>query len=328
MLTVRCPDETQPMSKRSALLQSEHFSTYYAVPLIAKGQVKGVLELFQHNIGTPDAEWVGFLEALAMQAAIAIDNANLFDDLQQANTDLALAYDATLEGWVHALDLRDNETEGHTQRVTEATVRLARNMGFSAAELVHVRRGALLHDIGKMAIPDKILLKPGPLTDEEWEIMRRHPVYAYDWLAPIAFLRPSLDIPYCHHERWDGSGYPRGLRGEAIPLLARIFAVVDVWDALRSDRPYRRRWPEAEVRDYIQSQAGTQFDPQIVAQFLQADLTSDVMLCLNGEYRQPGMAAPDPGAGYDASTIPEVGSQEDGTMLSYCCNRTSQPGRF
>lgn len=327
MLTVRHPDETQPMSKRSALLESECFSTYYAVPLIAKGQVKGVLELFQHNAGTPDAEWLGFLEALAMQAAIAIDNANLFDDLQRANTDLALAYDATLEGWVHALDLRDNETEGHTQRVTEATVRLARNMGFSEAELVHVRRGALLHDIGKMAIPDKILLKPGPLTDAEWEIMRRHPVYAYDWLAPIAFLRPSLDIPYCHHERWDGSGYPRGLCGEEIPLLARIFAVVDVWDALRSDRPYRRQWPEAEVRDYIQSQAGTQFDPQIVAQFLQADLTTDVMLCLNGEYRQPGMTLPEPGEVYDAGTIPEVGNKEDGTMLSYCCNRTSQPGR-
>ncbi len=287
MLSITQSFESQSLSQRSLLLHSEHFTCYHAVPLIAKGQVKGVLELFQHHTDTPNAEWLEFLDALAVQAAIAIDNADLFDNLQRANTDLALAYDATLEGWVHALDLRDDETEGHTRRVTEATVRLARSMGVPDAELVHVRRGALLHDIGKMAIPDRILLKPGPLTAEEWEIMRRHPVYAYDWLAPIAFLRPALDIPYYHHERWDGSGYPRGLRGETIPLVARIFAVIDVWDALRSDRPYRQGWTEERVRDYIQSQAGIQFDPQVVTQFLKADLATDTMLCPHGQYWQP-----------------------------------------
>lgn len=260
-----------PSFARTQLLIGEGFKEYYVVPLIAKGQVKGILELLHREPVTPDLEWREFLEALAAQAAIAIDNAELFDGLQRANIDLAVAYDATLEGWVHALDLRDDETEGHTQRVCEITLRLARAMGISEAELVHVRRGALLHDIGKMGIPDSILLKPGPLTAEEWDVMRRHPVYAYEWLAPITFLRPALDIPYCHHERWDGSGYPRGLRGTQIPLAARIFAVVDVWDALRSDRPYRSGWPEDTVREYIRSKAGTHFDPQVVEEFLKLD---------------------------------------------------------
>jgi putative nucleotidyltransferase with HDIG domain len=211
---------------------------------------------------------VEFLEALAGQAAIAIDNATLFEELQRSNLDLALAYDTTLEGWSRALELRDQETEGHTQRVTEMTLQLAHAMGLSEAELVHIRRGALLHDIGKMGVPDNILLKPGSLTDEEWIIMRKHPAYAHDMLAPIAYLRPALDIPYCHHEKWDGSGYSRGLKGEQIPLAARLFAVVDVWDALRSDRPYRAKWPEAKVRDYLREQTGKHFDPTVVEVFL------------------------------------------------------------
>ncbi len=189
--------------------------------------------------------------------------------LQQAHTDLLLSYDATIEGWVYALDLRDKETEGHSQRVTEMTARLAQAAGIVDPELTHVRRGALLHDVGKLGIPDAILLKPGKLTDEEWVIMRRHPQYAYDMLAPIPFLRPALDIPFCHHEKWDGSGYPRGLAGEAIPLAARLFAAVDVWDALRSDRPYRAGWPKEKVLDYICTQAGTHFDPKAVDLFLQ-----------------------------------------------------------
>lgn len=176
--------------------------------------------------------------------------------------------DATIEGWSRALDLRDKETEGHSQRVTELTLRLARSMGISEAELVHVRRGALLHDIGKMGIPDNILLKPDPLTEEEWEIMRLHPVLAYDMLSPIDYLRPALDIPYCHHEKWDGTGYPNGLKGEQILLAARIFAVVDVWDALRSERPYRPGWPENKVIEYIREQAGKHFDPTVVEVFL------------------------------------------------------------
>jgi putative nucleotidyltransferase with HDIG domain len=210
-----------------------------------------------------------FLETLAGQAAIAIDNAKLFEGLQRSNVELALAYDTTLEGWSRALELRDQETEGHTERVTEMTLRLARAVGrFAEAELMHLRRGALLHDIGKMGIPDGILLKPGPLTEAEWEIMRQHPIYAHEMLSPIAFLRPALDIPYCHHEKWDGSGYPRGLRGEQIPLAARVFAVADVWDALRSNRPYRAAWPEAQVIAHIRSLSGVHFDPQIVEAFL------------------------------------------------------------
>jgi HD-GYP domain-containing protein (c-di-GMP phosphodiesterase class II) len=181
---------------------------------------------------------------------------------------LSLAYDTTLEGWSKALDLRDKETEGHTQRVVDMTLRIAQTLGISDEELTHFRRGALLHDIGKMGIPDSILLKPGPLTDEEWEIMKRHPVYAYELLFPITHLRPALDIPYCHHEKWDGSGYPRGLKGEQIPLSARIFAVVDVWDALTSDRPYRNAWTSKKTLEYIREQSGKHFDPQIVDTFM------------------------------------------------------------
>ena len=189
--------------------------------------------------------------------------------LRQAHTELAQAYNETIVGWGRALELRDYETEGHSQRVTELSLRLARAMGITdESELIHIQRGALLHDIGKMGVPDNILLKSGPLTDAEWEIMRQHPVYAYDMLKPIAYLHPALDIPYCHHEKWDGSGYPRGLKGEEIPLAARIFSVVDVWDALRSDRPYRAAWSKETVLDYIHQRAGQQFDPQVVQVFL------------------------------------------------------------
>jgi putative nucleotidyltransferase with HDIG domain len=253
---------------RAAVLAREGFMDYYAVPLIAKGQVKGVLEIFNRQPIASEPEWLDFLETLAGRAAIAIDNISLFDSLQRSNVELMLAYDATIEGWARALELRDRETKGHSQRVTEMTLQLASVLGLTEVELEHTRRGTLLHDIGKMGIPDQILNKPGPLTDQEWEIMRQHPVYAYNMLTPIAFLRPALDIPYCHHEKWDGSGYPRGLSGEQIPLTARIFAVVDVWDALRSDRPYRSAWPEQKALDYIKGEAGKHFDPQVVKEFL------------------------------------------------------------
>jgi putative nucleotidyltransferase with HDIG domain len=236
--------------------------------LIAKGEVKGVLELFHRTRLEPDPEWLNFLEALAGQAVIAVDNAHLFEDLQRSNTELMLAYDTTIEGWSRALDLRDKETEGHSQRVTELTLEIARAMRMTEVELMHIRRGALLHDIGKMGIPDNILLKPGKLTDDEWAIMRKHPEYAYALLAPIDYLGPALDIPYCHHERWDGSGYPRGLQGESIPPAARIFAVVDVWDAMRSDRPYRAAWPVDQAREHIRSLSGTHFEPRAVEAFL------------------------------------------------------------
>ncbi|HEY0070104.1 MAG TPA: HD domain-containing phosphohydrolase, partial [Chloroflexia bacterium] len=250
------------------LVELEDFVSLMCVPLIAKAKVLGVLRVFHRSVLDPDKEWVNYLEGLAGQAAIAIDNATLFNDLQRSNVELGLAYDRTLEGWSGALDLRDRETEGHTQRVTEMAVRLARVLGVSESALLHLRRGALLHDIGKMGIPDAILLKPGPLTDEEWAIMKRHPVYAYELLAPIEFLRPALDIPYCHHEKWDGTGYPRGLQGEQIPFSARIFAIADVWDALSSDRPYRAAWPQEKVREHIASLSGTHFDPQVVEEFL------------------------------------------------------------
>lgn len=252
---------------RAALLSAEGFVSYQGVPLVSKGRVLGVLELFHREKIVPDQESYNFLEALAGQAAIAIENASLLESLQRSNLELSLAYDATIEGWSRAMDMRDEETEGHTQRVAELTSHLAGEMGFSDAELVHVRRGALLHDIGKMAVPDSILLKPGPLSEDEWEIMRKHPVLAYEMLSPIPFLRPALDIPYCHHEHWDGGGYPRGLRAEQIPLAARVFAVLDVWDALLSERPYRPAWPKEKVLEYIRDNAGKLFDPQVVEAF-------------------------------------------------------------
>ncbi len=268
--TVVVPDlRSDPeMMRRTALLTAESFVALFCVPLVAKGVVVGVLEVYHRAPLNPDADWLGFLETLAGQAAIAVADARLFADLQRSNMDMLLAYDTTLEGWSAALDLRDKETEGHSQRVTETTLLLARTLGVEDRELDHMRRGALLHDIGKMGIPDAILLKPGKLTDEEWEIMRRHPTYAYKLLSPIAFLRLALDIPYCHHEKWDGSGYPRKLAGYEIPLSARIFAVVDVWDALRSDRTYRSGWPEDRVLDYILEQSGHHFEPRIVEAFL------------------------------------------------------------
>ncbi len=254
--------------ERSQLLVAEGFNSYYAVPLVAKGQVKGVLEIFHRTILEPDPEWEDFLASLAAQAAIAIDNAQLFQDSQRLNLDLSQAYEATLEGWAKALELRDKETEGHSQRVTEMTMRLGQAAGIREEDLIHLRRGALLHDIGKMGIPDNILLKPGPLTDEEWEVMRKHPQYACEMLSSITYLQRALDIPYCHHEKWDGSGYPQGLAGSQIPLAARIFAMIDVWDALSSDRPYRKAWPPEKVGAYLQEQSGKHFDPQLLPIFL------------------------------------------------------------
>ncbi|MCJ7624971.1 MAG: HD domain-containing protein, partial [Anaerolineaceae bacterium] len=253
----------------SSELADEEFVSYYAMPLIAKGVLKGVLEIFHRNPLSPDNEWLDFLKTLAGQAAIAIDNASMFNDLQQSNIELTLAYNSTLEGWARALELRDDETEGHSRRVTDLTILLAAKLGLDDEALGHVRRGALLHDIGKMGTPDSILHKPGPLSEDEWKIMHQHPLAAYHLLQPIPFLEPALDIPYCHHEKWDGSGYPRGLKGEEIPLTARIFAVVDVWDALLSKRPYRDAWPEERVRRHIQEQAGSHFDPEVVKVFLQ-----------------------------------------------------------
>ena len=253
---------------RSNLINAERFVSFLAVPLMAKGEVKGVLEIFNRSPLQIDEERRSFLEMLAGQAALAIDNALLFESLEKANVELVMAYDATIEGWSQALELRDQETQGHSARVLDLTLRLASAMKLSDKETQEVRRGVLLHDIGKMGIPDAILHKPGPLTEDEWVTMRKHPQHAYDMLAPIVYLRNSLDIPYCHHEKWDGSGYPRGLKGETIPLTARIFSVVDVYDALTSDRPYRGAWSKEKTVEYIIEQTGKHFDPHVVEVFL------------------------------------------------------------
>ncbi|MBL8062133.1 MAG: GAF domain-containing protein [Anaerolineales bacterium] len=249
------------------LSEKEGFISYFAIPLETQVEINGVLEIFHRSHLDLDEEWLGFLEALAGQASIAIGSAILFSDLQRTNEELSEAYDTTIEGWSHALDLRDKETEGHTRRVTELTLELAKAFGFSDEELVHIRRGGLLHDIGKLGVPDRILFKDAALTTEEWALMKRHPIYAHEMLEPIHYLHQALDIPYCHHEKWDGNGYPRGLSGEDIPLSARIFAVVDVWDAVTSDRPYRAAWTADKALAYIKSESGKHFDPRVVEMF-------------------------------------------------------------
>jgi HD-GYP domain-containing protein (c-di-GMP phosphodiesterase class II) len=261
--------EMDPGQHPVQLAAGEDFVSYYGIPLITKGKVRGVLEIFHRVPLLPYPEWTNFLEALAGQAAIAIDNAILFESLQRTNFELEQAYDATIEGWSHALDLRDRETEGHTLRVTETALNLARHMDVEEDKLIHMRRGGLLHDIGKLGVPDDILLKPGPLTGEEWRVMRMHPQFAYEWLSPIPYLRKAVEIPYCHHERWDGNGYPRRLKGDAIPLTSRIFTVADVWDALTSNRPYRKAWSVEKALEYIQRKRGSHFDPDVVDVFIQ-----------------------------------------------------------
>lgn len=252
---------------RAALFDGEDIVSYHCVPLLTREHIVGVLEVFNRTDNQVDDEWLEYLDVLAGQAAIAVDSAQSHQLLLDTNFKLTLAYDATIEGWSRAMDLRDEETEGHTQRVTELTVEIARAMGLMNGEIVHIKRGALLHDMGKLGVPDAILQKPGKLTDTEWAIMHQHPGFAYEMLKPIEYLRPALEIPYCHHEKWDGSGYPRGLKGEEIPLAARIFAIVDVWDALRSDRPYRDAWPKEKVLEYIHSLVGSHFDPKVAEVF-------------------------------------------------------------
>ncbi|HHK60275.1 MAG TPA: HD domain-containing protein [Desulfobacterales bacterium] len=261
-------EEAQPCWPQPDLLEQEGFVGYCAQPLIAKGEVRGVLEIYHRKPFHPDPEWSEYLESLAGRAAVAIENAALFNQLQRAHAELVIAYDTTIEGWGRALELRDKETSGHTERVATMTRELAQQFGIEGERLVHVTRGALLHDIGKMAIPDAVLMKEGPLTPEERAVMERHPVYAFEMLSPIPYLQPAIDIPYCHHERWDGSGYPRGLKGEQIPLPARIFAVVDTYDALVNQRRYHDAWPPDKACAHIAKQAGRHFDPAVVEVFL------------------------------------------------------------
>jgi PAS domain S-box-containing protein len=240
-----------------------------AVPLFdPNGRCFGMIsaQCYSSNAYTPEDERL--LVTLGNQISEAIRNARLVSDLQRSNSELSQAYDATIEGWSLAMDLRDKETEGHTRRVTELTVSMARSMGLPEEDIIHIRRGGLLHDIGKIGVPDQILYKSEGLSEAEWEIMRMHPVFAHEMLSSIAYLEPALDIPYCHHEKWDGTGYPRGLKGEQIPLAARIFAIADVWDAVTSDRPYRAAWTKEKSLQYIREQSGKYFDPAVAEVFL------------------------------------------------------------
>lgn len=232
------------------------------------GVTLGVLEVFQRKEFTLSDEWVALLDAIAMQTGAALEYNTVFLELQSVYRNLENSYEATIEGWSSAMDLRDQETEGHSKRVTSLTVAFATRLGFSQDDIVRAKRGALLHDIGKIGIPDSILRKNGPLTEEEWAIMKEHPSKAYGMLHRIPYLRNCLDIPLCHHEKWDGTGYPQGLKGEKIPLAARMFALIDVYDALTSDRPYRKAWTKEKALEYIREQAGKHFDPNLTEAFI------------------------------------------------------------
>jgi len=249
--------------------ESNMVRSYMGAPIRIRGQVIGFINLDSLTPGFYTPDMMDKLQSFADQAGIAIHNAELIRDLQDSHQELIIAYDTTIQGWAKALELRDMEIQGHSIRVAEMTVRLATYLGITEPDLTHIRYGAFLHDIGKIAIPDSILYKKAALTDEEWEIMRMHPIYAQQILAPIPYLSRSVDIPYYHHEHWDGSGYPHKLRGEQIPLAARIFSIVDVWDSLRRDRPYHSAWHEDEVYTYLRSQSGKLFDPRLVNEFLQ-----------------------------------------------------------
>ncbi|MBN1372235.1 MAG: PAS domain S-box protein [Anaerolineaceae bacterium] len=255
--------------------QAYGYASILALPLFYLDENFGCLVIYSDRSDAFDLNEATLLHELAHDLAFGIHtirvrvaNRKSSHLLEQSNADLARAYDATLEGWSHALELRERETAGHSRRVVDLTLEISSRMGIAAEDLIHIRRGALLHDIGKMGIPDSILLKPGPLSADEWVTMRQHPNYAYELLSGIDYLAPAMQIPYGHHERWDGSGYPRGLKGEDIPLAARIFAVVDVWDALTSERPYRPAWPDQAVIDYIKEHSGRLFDPNVVEVFL------------------------------------------------------------
>lgn len=250
------------------IVDSRNLVSLLYFPLLLKDTAIGVF-----IVGTTDkprefsTSEIDLCYVMSFEVSLAIANAQLFEKAQKSIVEISQAYDATLEGWSRMLDMRDQVTEEHTHRVTELTVALAEKMGFPDSELGHIRRGALLHDIGKMGIPDSILQKPGPLTDNEWAIMQTHPEKAYIVLSRVPYLLPAVDIPYCHHEKWDGTGYPRKLRGDEIPLSARIFAVVDVYDALTSDRPYRKAWDKEKALAYIREQSGRHFYPDAVNAF-------------------------------------------------------------
>jgi PAS domain S-box-containing protein len=245
----------------------EGFKAYFAHPLIVKGKPIGVMELFFRHTFYPDPEWFKFFESLAAQAAVAYDSCHTFSDLQRVKQNLSNTYNAALETWSKSLELTNIENHGHVQRVTRQTLMLAKELGIDENELPNIERGALLHDIGKLGILDEILLKKGELSDTEWHEIERHPVIAKDLLSGVNLLKDAIDIPFSHHENWDGSGYPQGLRGEAIPKAARIFAVVETYDALLSEKPYRDAWTQEKAIEYLKQERGKKFDPKIIDAF-------------------------------------------------------------
>ncbi len=252
----------------AAEIRDERFVSYYAVPLMTRGQIKGVLEIYSRTFLTPTDQWLEFLNSLAARTSLAIESAKLVQDLQKKVLELSLSSDLAIESWLRALEISGREDREHVRRVADLTVEVARKLHMGEAEIVDIRRGALLHDIGHFGIPETVLLKGEALTDEEWAIVREHPTIAFHLLQPLPHLEAALNIPRYHHERWNGSGYPKGLKGEQIPRAARIFAVVDVFDALTSSRPYRPPWPRQEALDYIRRQSGVLFDPQAVQALL------------------------------------------------------------
>lgn len=259
----------------SSAMQSLHrfdkfgFQTYLAIPVIGRNEAAGVLEFLWREHRPRDSHLEGFLLRIARQLALSMERSTLLNDLRHANQDILKSYNSVFESLTHILGLRDHETEAHTQRVSQWTMRLVQHIKLPSEQLGAIQRGALLHDIGKLGIPDAILLKPGSLTDAEYRMMQLHVTYGYSILSSITHARQTLDIVLYHHERWDGKGYPDGLRGEQIPEVARLFAVVDVYDALTSDRPYRTAWLPSQALDYLKKEAGRQFDPRMVSAFLE-----------------------------------------------------------
>jgi response regulator RpfG family c-di-GMP phosphodiesterase len=258
-----------PSENTARLMAEEGFVCGVCAPLITKGEVKGVMQVFGRTMLRIDADWLSFLDMLASQGANAIESAELFNALQRSNQNLKQTHDSMLESWVRAMEMRDRDPVRHNRSVTRLTLELAERMRIDPDQLNAIRRGSMLHDIGKLGIPDAVLFKPGPLSEDEWDVVRRHPRMALDILAPIPSLDDATDIPYAHHERWDGSGYPRGLKGERIPLAARLFAVVDVWDSMTSEKPYHPTRSKEDALGYIREQSGKHFDPRVVDTFLE-----------------------------------------------------------
>lgn len=264
-------DDFSSIDRRSQfwnLIETERFCSQHCSPIVAGGKTIGVLEVFNRRITEFPPSWNLLYDAISAQTGLALDYSMIYGDLQKAYVDLQTSYEATIEGWSQAMDYRDQETEGHSRRVTSLLIALAKRLGYEPQEIDRMKRGATLHDIGKIGIPDSVLKKNGPLDESEWVLMKRHPLIAHDMLSRIPYLRDSLDIPLHHHERWDGTGYPHQLAGEEIPVAARLFAIVDVYDALTSDRPYRKAWTKEDTLEYLRTHAGTQFDPVLAEEFV------------------------------------------------------------